>query len=275
MKAISISRFIAAMSVLVLMVSCGSNKNNESEQTDDYCFDNPIDSIVVHNADVSNLFDEVYGYLHSHPDFPSNSDSVGYHYYACTDLDGALLWKECGNVRVYSIPWESIHSALGYNIVQIKDKDGSYRLDTTFLCEDYGRMDDLMMVVNRVGKTYYLLKTSVSTLHQGATQRQFIRNFSLENGNLVKENLFHTKTRQYDKIEVECGGQRYIPLDYGAVDLICMERYDDYDDGVPVVVIAEINENDWPTGFGLKYRWNGDWFEYVGKCHYDADGIIR
>ncbi|MBO7490642.1 MAG: hypothetical protein J6T88_10225 [Bacteroidales bacterium] len=275
MKTISFFRFIAAVSVLVLMASCGSNKNNESEQTDDYCFDNPIDSIVVHNADVSNLFDEVYGYLDSHPDFPSNSDSVGYHYYACNDLDGALLWKECGNVRVYSIPWESIHSALGYNIVQIKDKDGSYRLDTTFLNGDAGRMDNLFKITNQMGKTFYLLKTSAFTLHQGATRMECISAFSVENGKLAKENLFHTKSWQYDRIEVECGGQRELPLDYSDIVLICMDNFEEDNGATPLVVIAEINENDWPTGYGLKYRWNGDWFEYAGKCRYDADEIIR
>ena len=50
--------------------------------------------------------------------------------------------------------------------------------------------------------------------------------------------------------------------------------YFEWGDGTPTFVIAEINENDWPTGYGLKYKWNGNYFEYVGKCHYEANDII-
>ena len=267
-------RYVAAVSVLLLLASCSRNKNSDYEQTDECFFDNPIDS-VVQNTISFNRSNEVYGYLESHPDFLSNSDNIGYHYYACNDWEKALLWKDCGDVRVYSIPWESIHSALGYNILQIKDREGGYILDTTFLSEDVGRMDKLLKITNRMGKTYYLLKTSFLTLHQGATRMECISAFSVENGKLAKENLFHTKSWQYDRIEVECGGQRELPLDYSDIVLICMDNFEEDNGATPLVVIAEINENDWPTGYGLKYRWNGDWFEYAGKCRYDADEIIR
>ena len=35
-----------------------------------------------------------------------------------------------------------------------------------------------------------------------------------------------------------------------------------------------INENDWPTGYGLKYQWDGHCFQYVGKCKYDANSCF-
>lgn len=265
---------IATMFISVAIVSCGSSKNNDYEQGEDCFFDNPIDSIVQH-TEVYNCFEYVYSYLVSHPDFVANSDSVGYHYYACNDYETAFLWKDCGDIRVYSIPWETVHSALGYNIVQIKGKDGKYKLDTVFLNDETGRMDNLFKVTCRTGKTYYILRTSTFTFHQGAIKWEKISAFSVDNGKLVKEKLFHTKTRQYDAIELECGGQRYIPIDYDNIDLICLDNFEGESDGVPVIVIAEINENDWPTGYGLKYQWNGEWFEYVGKCRYDADEMIR
>lgn len=267
------SQLLIAVIVMSTMVACGNKGNNDADIVDECYVDNPIDSIL-HNTDVFNRFDAVYNYLSSHPEFLSKSDSIGYYYYACDDNDRALLWKECGDIRVYSIPWESIHSALGYNIVQIKGTDGKYRLDTTFLNECMGRMDNLFKITNRTGKTYYLLKTNIMSMHQGTTKLEYVNVFSIENGRLVKESLFHTKTKQYDVIEVECGGQRYLPLDYSYVSLICMENFEEDEDYAPVVVIAEINENDWPTGYGLKYQWNGDWFEYVGKCHYDSDDMI-
>lgn len=274
MKTSFFPHLIVTMFVSVAIASCGSNKNNDYEQAEECFFDNPIDSIVQH-TEVYDCFEDVYSYLVSHPDFIVNSDSIGYHYYACNNWENTLLWKDCGDIRVYSIPWESIHSALGYNIVQIKGKDGKYTLDTAFLNDETGRMDNLFTVTNQTGKMYYILKTHALTIHQGATQWEYIRAFSIENDKLIMEKLFHTKTRQYDVIEIECGGQRSLPLDYGNVDLICLDNFEGENDDAPVVVIAEINENDWPTGFGLKYQWNGDWFEYVGKCHYDVNDVFH
>lgn len=274
MKISFYTHLIATLFVSVAIASCGSSKNNDYEQGEECFFDNPIDSVVRH-TEVYDRFEDVYNYIVSHPDFVANSDSVGYHYYACNDYETTLLWKDCGDIRVYSIPWETAHSALGYNIVQIKSKNGEYKLDTAFLNDETGRMDNLFKVRSRTGKTYYILRTSTITIHQGAIKWENINAFSVDNGKLVKEKLFHTKTRQYDVIELECGGQRYLPIDYDNIDLICLDNFEGGSDDVPVVVIAEINENDWPTGYGLKYKWNGEWFEYVGKCRYDADEMIR
>ena len=95
----------------------------------------------------------------------------------------------------------------------------------------------------------------------------------MQGNRLVKEKLFHAKERQYDNIEVCCGGHRYLPLDFGEMVLIGIEETEESGD-VPMFVIAEINDADWPTGLGLKYVWKGDCFEYVGKCKYDANGYI-
>lgn len=260
--------------IIVSMASCGSNNDHDYEQAGECFFDNPIDSIVQH-TDASNRFDEVYRYLLSHPGFIDSSDAVGFYYYACNEMENAPLWIDCGDIRLYSIPWESIHSALAYNIVQIKGKTGEDGLDTQFLKDNQSRMDYLFKVTDRMGKTYYVLKTNYFVSHQGVTYEEGLCAFSLENGQLVKEKLFHARSGQYDAIEVECGGHRYLPLDFSDVVLICLDNVDEDDNGVPVVVVAEINTNGWPTGFGLKYQWTGDCFEYVGKCHYDAEGIIR
>ena len=90
----------------------------------------------------------------------------------------------------------------------------------------------------------------------------------------MKEKLFHAKGKEYDIIEVECGGQRDCPLDFENIDMIYLSDFEEYVD-VPIFIIAEINENDWLTGYGLKYQWDGNHFEYVGKCRYDADGMFR
>ena len=263
---------VSLLMVSIIIFSCNNKETYNCQDigslaSEECKYNNPIDSIVQ-NTEVDVRFDEVYSYLVSHPDFITDSDNHAYR-------GDALLWKDCGNIRIYSIPWESIYSALGNNIVQIKGKACNNRLDTAFLRDNVGRMDNLFKVTNQVGKTYYILKTSTFTVHQGVIQWECICAFSIEKGKLVKEKLFHSKSGQHDVIEVECGGQRELPLYYDNVILICLDNIEEEDDGVPVVVIAEINKNDWPTGYGLKYQWNGNWFEYVGKCLYDVNDIIH
>ena len=272
MKTSFFTQFVTAFLMLFAIVSCGNHVNNDYEEEVDECgYSNPIDSIVSQTTEDIRL-DEVYKYLIAHRDYIDNSDSVGYSS-SCGGYDNSLLWKDCGEIRVYSIPEISIHAILCSNFVQFKGKDG--RIDTLFLEDNYGELEDICKIVSRNGKTYYFLKTKTLVCHQGAIKTECINAFSIENGRLVKEKLFHTKTKQYDAIEVECGGQRYLPIDYYHAVLICMDDFDGTYDNQPRVVIAEINENDWPTGYGLEYQWNGEWFDYVGRCNYDADGMVR
>ena len=91
-----------------------------------------------------------------------------------------------------------------------------------------------------------------------------------ENGQYYSDVSF-TKNGQYDHIELQCGGQRNCPLDYTNLKLIGLYNFDD-NQSLPMVVITIVNENDWPTGYGMKYVWKGSFFEYVGKCDYDANG---
>lgn len=270
MKTSYFSHLIVLLFVLATLASCANKGFDDQEEVDGKHFDNEIDSIVE-NTDNERLFDELYGFLISHPDFVANRDTMRHYSWG-----EGYLWKNCGEIRVYSIPWWPDHySVYGRNIVQLKGMDGKYRLDTAFLEEEVGLMDELLTIRSREGKTYYIMKTSASTIHQGYSVWESIRAFSIKNGRLSKEKLLHAKSGNYDAIEVLCGGQRYMPLNYNEVMLICLDNFEDRIYGAPTVVIAEINENDWPTGYGLKYEWNGEWFEYVGKCHYDTDGRIR
>lgn len=144
-------------------------------------------------------------------------------------------------------------------------------MDTISLQDIDGRMKEFTEIKSNDGKTYYLIATDQYVEHQGTFLRETIYAFSLGKDGLVKENLFHSKNGQYDHIEVNCGGQRYCPLDYSRISLIQMPGSECHITEVPTVILAMINENDWPTGYGLKYQWDGYCFQYVGKCKYDAD----
>ena len=268
---------IAIVLVSVTIASCGSNKNNDYEKTEECIYENPIDSIVQ-NTEEDVRFNEVYNYLTTHPDFIGHSDSIAYQRFSCegnADYDRCMLWKDCGDIRVYSIPCPSVYSSLASyccNIVQHK-KTGI--IDTVFLHDNFGGMECLYKIKNKSGKTIYIIKTRLDIEHQGIIVWEYINAFSIDNGKLENENMFYAKSGQYNSIEVECGGQRYLPLEYNDVVLIYLDNFDRNDEDVSTVVIAEINENDWPTGYGLKYQWNGNWFEYTGKCLYDLDERIH
>lgn len=265
--------FVVVVLATIVMVSCGNNENTHQglNRVDpiEYIYENSIYSIVQ-NTDEDIRFDEVYSYLTTYLDFINKSDSIGYHRYTSDDCDRGVLWKDCGDIRIYSIPCPSMYSYYCRNIVQFKETG---RIDTSFLNDNAGEMERLYRIKNKSGKDFYILKTRLDVQHQGTIAWEYISAFSIEKGQLVKEKLFHTRSMQYDMIEVECGGQRYIPLDFEDIVLIGMD-YFEWGESTPTFVIAEINENDWPTGYGLKYLWNGNYFEYVGKCHYEADDII-
>lgn len=256
--------------VAVILVSCGHKtiaSEDEKDNEEEVVYDNPIDSII-HSTEVDTRFEEVCLFLTSHPDFIYNSDSIGY----CTydEMDRSVLWKDCKRIRIYSIPFETNYSTQHRNIIQYKEAD--MNLDTSSLQDNIEGMDDFYEIKGKNGKVYYILKTKIFVYHQGANYRESISAFSIEDGRFVKEKLFHAKGKKYDTIEVNCGGQRDCPLDFENMVLIYFPNNDNCNEP-SFFVITEINENDWPTGYGLRYQWNGNWFEYLGKCLYDANGM--
>jgi len=281
MKKDMMKSFMLVVSIFVaagMLLSC-QNKEKCVEKQDDedssefieeteYIYDNPLDSIV-HYTLADNRMEKVFKFLSSHPDFVNSKQDIGYHTYSNGVVEPSdMLWKDCGKVRVYSIPLESIYTTFYYYIVQYKGVQGV--IDTLSLQDVEEHMKELIEIKSKDGKRYYLLATNQFVEHQGTFLRETIYAFSLGKDGLVKENLFHSKNGQYDHIEVNCGGQRYCPLDYSSISLIQMPGSECNITEVPTVILAMINENDWPTGYGLKYQWDGYCFQYIGKCKYDA-----
>ena len=257
------------------MAGCNRNAKTDSKalltENDVYAnvaYKNPIDSIV-HCSENPIEMEEVYYFLFDNPDFVKESPNEGY-YYDPDDDEYVLLWKDCGNFRIYSIPYISPHATLAFNFIQYKDNG---EIDTIMLENIVGNvpMKDFQEVESTDGKKHYVLKSRVFVCHQGYVQTEIVTSFSVQNGRLVKDKLFQTATNSYDYIEVN-NGQGYIPLDYNNLCLIQFTGFED-DDKSPSVVISEISEMGWPTGFGLKYHWNGSCFKYEGKCHYDANDM--
>lgn len=238
----------------------------ESENT---AFDNPIDSII-HSTYTDTRMEEVYKYLFTHPDFVNYSDNVGYYRFEPSVDEKVVIWKDCGPFRLYSIPCETQYASIRCNFIQYKNNG---ELDTLLLQDEMGGMEELYQVKSKDGKSNYVLKTSYFVEHQGAIKWEFISAFSLEKGCLVKEQLFHAKNANYNRIKVEGGGQRWPPLNFNGLSLIGLSGFENEKE-VPFFVIAVVNENDWPTGDGLKYQWDGICFQYVGKCKYDANGLF-
>lgn len=256
----------------ITLYSC-SNGGEESvcpveENVMDCEYVNPIDSII-HTTQAEECFSVAYGYLKDNPDFVETSEDIGYYRFEFDGPETAIIWKDLDEIRVYSIPEESNYTTYCHNIVQIR-KDNEVVLDTTFLKDNFGWMKDLIEVNGRNGKLYYILNTDMYVSHQGEIYTESITAFSVENGRLVKENLFHAKDKQYDIIEVSCGGQRSCPLRYDDLKLISMDHVDDSDYS-PTIIVALVNQKGWPTGYGLKYKWNGEWFEYDRRCEYDCE----
>ena len=273
MKTRKTTLFVAVLFLGTALVSCQNGEKHglstQEEEIEQCEYENAIDSIV-RNTEVETRIDAVYNYLIAHPDFIDQSDNVGYHRYSCDDYETCMLWKDCGKIRVYSIPCPPMYATICYNILQLHDKR---TLDTTSLQDETGQLEELCEVKDKQGEVYYIIKTSVFAIRHGNVIEEYISAFSLKNGRLKKEKLFHANGRQYDRIEVECGGLHHPPIDYANAVLISMNHFDD-NEGSPAFVIAEINKNDWPSGYGLKYQWNGNWFEYVGKCEYNLDDFF-
>lgn len=285
MKKDMMKSFMFVVSIFVaagMLLSC-QNKGKCVEKQDDgdssdfieeteYIYDNPLDSIV-HYTLADNRMEKVFEFLSSHPDFVNGKQDIGYHTYSNGVVEPSdMLWKDCGKIRVYSIPLENIYTTLYYYIVQYKGTRGA--IDTISLQDIDGHMNEISEITSKDGKTYYLLSSDQFVQHSGTLLRETVYAFSLGKNGLVKEKLFHNKNGQYDHIEVNCGGQRYCPLDYSNISLIQLPGTECDDSEVPTVILAMINENDWPTGYGLKYQWDGYCFQYVGKCKYDADACF-
>lgn len=256
---------------MLFLVSCkgGSERQEVAlEEGDEYL--NPMDS-VVRNTVTYNRLGEVYGYLTRHPEFVHSSDSVGYGRSGAGNDDSTMLWKDCEGLRVYTIPEDSHRASYHLNFIQFRNGEG--RIDSTLLEDNAGGVVGFVSLKGRDGKIYFLVKTDLYYGHQGTAKCERICAFSIQGNRLVKEKLFHARGRQYDDIEVCCGGHRYFPLDFRETVLIGMNDYR-FEGGDPVLVITEVNDADWPTGNGLRYEWKGDCFEYTGKCSYDANGIL-
>lgn len=267
---LSLKRLIPIVLIILLFLGCSAKGDTcaVKENCSEHSFDNPIDSIIQ-STDISNCYDAVCAFLSSHPDFSKKSKSVGYYKLSGDDEETHLLWRDFGAFRVYSIP-DNMQWALTCRNIVIYADDNKH-LDTLLLKEHNGCLEDFCEVKGSDGQVHYFLRTSLFVVHQGANLRETLSAFVLKNGRLVKEKSFHTKNGQYDHIELQCGGQRNCPLDYTNLKLIGLYNFDD-NQSLPMVVITIVNENDWPTGYGMKYVWKGSFFEYVGKCDYDADG---
>lgn len=258
--------------MMVVAASACSGRSGENIDDNRIPYENPIDSILRNQSEPFRL-EEVCRYLKDNPQFVHQSDSVGFH--RCFSLDptvrAEVLWQECGDIRIYSIPSPTMYATQYDNLVQFLDNG---KFDSDFLQDDYGDVRGLFSIKSDTGKTFYILKTRVDVEHQGYVAWERISAFSISKGRLVKENLFRAGKRLYDAIELECGGQRDLPISFYCVVLIDVDGFEERPER-PWFVVAEVNERDWPTGKGFKYQWNGRQFEYVGKCNYDADGVLH
>ena len=260
-----------------VFISCNNSKSFEQDAQNtqpDYSieyypeYDNPIDSITQ-SVYVENCVKEVYQYIVSHPGFIENSQSTG----TCTtNCSNGTAWVTLDGISIYSIPFDEECGYYVYrrNMVQYKNNENQWVVDTVILHDDVGELSKIYKKNASNGKSYYLLITEFDVMRQGESHVETIYSFSIdEKGELVREPLFKTKKASYDEITVACGGQRWLPL---AFDELCLIYCEGDEDNIQHIKLAEINENDWPTGLGLDYVWNGCCFEYKGKCKYDANG---
>ena len=189
------------------------------------------------------------------------------------DMDYPIDSATMGRISIYSIPSDEYCGYANYycNTIKYKNYKNQTVLDTMLLHDDFGSIVDIYQVSASNGKPYYLVKTEFGVLHQGIVVSETIHALSFnEKGELVKVPLFKTRKASYDEITVSCGGQRWLPMDFDELCLIYVDA--DFDNNnIERILLAEINENDWPTGYGLEYTWNGNCFAYQGKCKYDAN----
>lgn len=249
------------------------------DEPDSMVFYNPIDSIVYvmesERSDEDILIfrmnpEKIYHYLITHPDFIKNSDNVGYKN-QLAEYEAPLLWKDCGEIRLYSIPYSSNRGLIYRTIVQFK---GDGRVDTSFFSEDdiYG-LEDLFQLQDKKGKTHYILITRYYYEYFGTLFSQEISSFVIEDGKLVNDEIFHMEGEKVGKIGCSCGYMSEpVPLDLEALNMILYEDDKEMTD-TPVIIIAETTPI-WPTGQGMKFQWNGNFFEYVGKCKYHANNLF-
>lgn len=189
------------------------------------------------------------------------------------DMDYPIDSATMGRISIYSIPSDEYCGYANYyrNTIKYRNYKNQTVLDSMLLHDDFGSIVDIYQVSASNGKPYYLVKTEFGVLHQGIVVTETIHALSFnEKGELVKVPLFKTRKASYDEITVSCGGQRWLPMDYDELCLIYVDA--DFDNNnIERILLTEINENDWPTGYGLEYTWNGNCFAYQGKCKYDAN----
>lgn len=246
-------------------------------EPDSMVFSNPIDSLVYYMGleredDDYRKFNrdpqKICEYLMAHPDFVKNSDSIG-HNKNCNEYETCLLWKDCGDIRIYSIPYLTLRGMAYRTIVQFRE-DG--RVDTSFFEVELGGMEDIHQIVDRKGKKHYFLITRYYYEYFGDVLYHGIDAFSVENGNLVDDSVFYKDGKISDGLGEQCGDMgEPIPVNLSGIWLVNFIKADDY--YPPRLIIAETTPI-WPTGKGFRYRWNGYYFEYVGIDKYNCNCVF-
>lgn len=271
--------FFALLLVISTSAVC-RNTGYESglyDEPDSLVFANPIDSLVYYmeqERDEDDYIDfnrdprKVYEYLMAHPDFVKNSDSIGHKNHR-SRYETYLLWKDCGDIRIYSIPYETFHGIAYRTIVQYKE---DCRVDTSFFEEEIAGMEDIYQIVDRKGKKHYFLITRYYYEFDGDVLYQGINAFSVENGDLVDDSVFYKDGKFTAGLGEQCGDMAEpILVDLEGLSLVYFIEADDY--YPPRLIIAETTPQ-WPTGKGFRYRWNGFYFEYVGIGRYNCNGVF-
>lgn len=136
-------------------ISCTTTKNRKTNQIEDkykkLAYANPIDSIVQVMEDVrtnddfiafNRNLEKIYDYLVAHPDFVQSSDSIGRKEYR-DENEVYMLWKDCGNIRLYSIPYSTWRGVIYRNIIQFRDNGN---IDTSFFEDVIEGLDDLFFL---------------------------------------------------------------------------------------------------------------------------------
>ena len=252
----------------------GNDSNNEADSP---VFANPIDSLVYYmekERDEDDYIEfnrdprKIYEYLMTHPDFVKNSDSIGHKNYR-SRYETYLLWKDCGDIRLYSIPYETNRGMAYRTIVQYRE-DG--RVDTSFFEDELGGMEDIHQIVDRKGRKHYFLITRYYYEYDGDVLYHGINAFSIENGDLVDDSVFYKDGRFTAGLGEQCGDMAEpILVDLEGLNLVDFIEADDY--YPPRIIVAETSPV-WPTGNGFRYRWNGFYFEYVGIGRYNCNGVF-
>lgn len=131
-----------------------------------------------------------------------------------------MLWKDCGDIRVYSIPYETNRGMAYRTIVQYRE-DG--RVDTSFFEEEIAGMEDIHQIVDRKGKKHCFLITRYYYEYNGDVLYHGISAFSVENGDLVDDRVFYKDGKFTNGLGVQGGDiTEPVPLDFERILLVIL-----------------------------------------------------